>query len=101
MLYVHVPGMVSRSPGGSEGMMAVIATVLVALWLTVSEAKTEMMCLETKDGEEVPFTLTAAGQVYKQADGFVYVGGAITENWDLKCRGNASNVERTGVLMTV
>ena len=82
-------------------MMAVIATVLVALWLTVSEAKTEMMCLETKDGEEVPFTLTAAGQVYKQADGFVYVGGAITANWDLKCQGNASNVERTGVLMTV
>ena len=46
--------------------------------LTVSEAKTEIMCLQTKCGGHVPFTVTAVGQVYKQAFEFAYLGGAIS-----------------------
>ena len=46
--------------------MTVIVSACVAFSLTVSEAKTEIMCLPTKDGGNVPFTGTAAGQVYKQ-----------------------------------
>ena len=42
------------------------------------------MCLQTKDGGHVPFTATAAGQVYKQTVEFVYLGGAVSADWDLK-----------------
>ena len=52
--------------------------------LTVSEAKREIMCLETKkSGGKVSFTINAAGQVYKQTIHFVYLGGAITADRDL------------------
>ena len=63
--------------------MTVIVTACAAFGLTVSEAKTEIMCLQTKGGEHVPFTVTAAGQVYKQTGEFVYLGGAISADWDL------------------
>ena len=42
------------------------------------------MCLQTKGGGHVPFTVTAAGQVYKQTVEFVYLGGAISADWDLR-----------------
>ena len=35
-------------------------------------------------GGHVPFTVTAAGQVYKQTVYFVYLGGAISADWDLR-----------------
>ena len=41
------------------------------------------MCLETKGGAKVSFTISAAGQVYKQTIEFVYLGGAITADGDL------------------
>ena len=41
------------------------------------------MCLETKGGVKVSFTISAAGQVYKQTIEFVYLGGAITADGDL------------------
>ena len=59
-------------------MMTVIVTACSAFGLTVSEAKTEIMCLQTKDGGNVSFTVAAAGQVYKQTIEFVYLGGAIS-----------------------
>ena len=37
-----------------------------AEWLTVSEAKTEIMCPQTKGGGKVSFTINAAGLLYKQ-----------------------------------
>ena len=42
------------------------------------------MCLQSKGGGHVPFTVTAAGQVYKQTVEFVYMGGAISADWDLR-----------------
>ena len=59
-------------------MMTVIVTACSSFGLTVSEAKTEIMCLETKCGRKVSFTINSAGQVYKQKIEFVYLGGAIT-----------------------
>ena len=41
------------------------------------------MCLQTKGGGHVPFTVTAAGQAYKQTVEFVHLGGAISADWDL------------------
>ena len=32
----------------------------------------------------MPFTVTAAGQVYKQTVEFAYLGGAISADWDLR-----------------
>ena len=84
MLYADDAGIVSRSPERLEKMMTVIVTACAAFGLTVSEAKTEIMCLRTKGGGHVPFTVTGAGQVYKQTVEFVYLGGAISADWDLR-----------------
>ena len=65
-------------------MMTMIVTACAAFGLTVPEATTEIMCLRTKGGGHVPFTVTAAGQVYKQTVEFVYLGGAISADWDLR-----------------
>ena len=64
-------------------MITVIVTACAAFALTVSEAKAETMCLQMKGGGHVPFIVTAAGQVYKQTVEFVYLGGAISADWDL------------------
>ena len=66
MLYADDSGIASRSPEGLEKMMTVILTACAAFGLSVSEAKTEIMWLQTTGGGHVPFTVVAAGQVYKQ-----------------------------------
>ena len=65
--------------------MGVIVVVCVAFGLTVSEAKTEIMCLRTKGMPESAaiFSVEAAGQVYNQTNEFVYLGGNVTHNSDL------------------
>ena len=83
MLYADDAGIVSRSSEDLERMMTVIVTACSAFELTVSEAKTEIMCLQANDGGKVVFTINAAGQVYKQTIEFVYLGGAITADRDL------------------
>ena len=83
MLYADDAGIVSRSSEGLERMMTVIVTACSSFGLTVSEAKTEIMCMQTKGGGKVSFTINAAGQVYKQTIEFVYLGGAITADRDL------------------
>ena len=83
MRYADDAGIVSRSLEGLEMMMAVIVTACSAFGLAVSEAKTEIMCLQAKGGGKVLFTINAAGQVYKQTIEFVYLGGAITADRDL------------------
>ena len=82
MLYADDAGIVSRSSEGLERMMTVIVTACSSFGLTVSEAKTEIMCLETKSGGKLSFTVNAAGQVYKQTIQFVYFGGAIAADRD-------------------
>ena len=66
MLYADDAGIVSQSPGGLERMT------------TVSDGKTDIMCLQTDYGGEVSFTITAAGQVYRRTINFVYLSGAIS-----------------------
>ena len=62
--------------------MGVIVVVCAAFGLTVSEAKTEMMCLRAKGMPEftATFSLEAAGQVYNQMNEFVYLGGDVNHN---------------------
>ena len=83
MLYADNTGIVSRLSEGLERMTTVIETACSSFELTISEAKTEIMCLETKMVGKVSFTINAARQLHKRTIGFVYLGGAITEDRNL------------------
>ena len=56
-----------------------------AFGLTVSEAKTEIMCLRAKWMPEstAAFSVKAAGHVYNQTNEFVCLGGNFNQNADL------------------
>ena len=66
MLYADDAGVVSLSPEQLRTMMGVIVVFCTAFDLTVSEAKTEIVCLRTKGMPEsiAIFSEEAAGQVY-------------------------------------
>ena len=70
--------------------MEVIVAVCAAFRLTVSEAKTEIMCLRTKRMSEstITFNVEAAGQVYNQTNEFVYLGGNVNHSGDLSIEVN-------------
>lgn len=59
-------------------MMVVVVTMCADFSPTVSEASTEMACLQTREIPDAAtaFSFEAAGEVYKQAHDFVYLGGA-------------------------
>ena len=85
MLYADDAGVVSQSPEQLRKMMGVIVVVCAAFGLTVSEAKTEIMCLRAKGMPESSAisSVEAAGQVYNQTNEFVYLGGNVNHNADL------------------
>ena len=82
MLYADEAGVVSRSSEGLEKMMTVIVTACSSFGLAVSEAKTEIVCLQTKGGGKLSFTINAAGKVYQQTIEFGYLRGDITAERD-------------------
>ena len=84
MLYADDAGIVSRSSSeGLERMIRVVVTTCSSFGLTVSEAKTKIMCMQTKGGGKVSFTINAAGQAYQQTIEFVHLGGGISADRDL------------------
>ena len=85
MLYADDAGVVSQSPEQSRKMMRVIVVVCAAFGLTVSEAKTEIMCLRAKGIPQstATFSVEAAGQAHNQTNEFVYLGGNVNQNADL------------------
>ena len=66
MLYAYDAGVVSQSPEQLRKIMGVIVVVCAAFGLTVSEAKTEIMCLRADGMPEstATFSVEAASQVY-------------------------------------
>ena len=70
MIYADDAGVVSRSPEQLTKMMEVVVVVCAAFGLTVSEAKTEIVCLRAKGMPEstATFSVEAAGQVYNQTN---------------------------------
>ena len=62
--------------------MRAIVVVCATFGLTVSEAKTEIMCLRTKDVLEstAMFSVEAAGEMDKKTNEFVYLGGNVNHN---------------------
>ena len=59
--------------------------VYAAFGLTVSEAKTEVICLRTKGMTDstATFSVEAADKVYSQTNEFVYLGENVNHNGDL------------------
>ena len=82
MLYADDAGADSQSPKQLRKMIGVIAVVCTAFCLTVSDIKTEIMCLRAKGMPEstATFSVEAAGKVYSQTNEFVYLGGNINHN---------------------
>ncbi|CAB1101598.1 unnamed protein product [Ectocarpus sp. CCAP 1310/34] len=78
VLYADDAAILSRSPESLKKMISVIVHVAGLFGLMVSEPKTEIMCMLPKGIEERPFTVSAAGQTYKQTDRFVYLGRTIS-----------------------
>ena len=62
--------------------MGVIVIVCTAFGLTLTEAKTEIICLRAKGVAESSATssVEAAGQVYNQTNEFVYIKGNMNES---------------------
>ena len=85
MLYADDTGVVSQSSEHLRKMMGVIVITCAAFGLTVSEVKTEIMCLCAKGIPEstATFRVEAASQVYNQMNEFVYPGGNVNHNADL------------------
>ena len=88
MLYADDVGVVSQSPEQMRKMMGVIMVVCAAFVLTVSEAKTEIMCLRAKEMPEctATFSVEAAGQAYNQTNECVYLGENVNHNADRRIR---------------
>ena len=82
ILYADDAGVLWQSPEQPKKMIGVIVVVCVAFGLTVSEAKTEIMCLRTKGilKSAAIFSVEAAGQVCSQTNEFVYLGGNVNHN---------------------
>ena len=85
ILYADDAGVVSQSPEQLRKMIGVIVVVCTAFDLTVSEAKTDIMCLCEKGMPEstTTFSKEVVGQMYNQTDEFVYLGGNVNHNADL------------------
>ena len=83
MLYADDACIVSRSPQGLAKMMEVIVEVCQAFALTLSEKKTKTMCMPPPRTPRTMVRIEAAGQIYKQVQSFIYLGGAVTETPDM------------------
>ena len=84
MLYADDTGVVLRSPEHLRKMTGVIVVVCAAFGLTVSKAKTEIICLRAKGMPEstATFNVEEAGQAYNQSNEFVYLGENVNHNAD-------------------
>ena len=76
--------------------MWVIVVVCAAFGPTVSEAKTEIMCLHAKGMPEstATFSVEAAGQVYYQTNEFLYLGGNVKPHCRPVHRGRPAHTQR-------
>ena len=79
MLYAADAGVVTQSPKLMRKMMGVIVVVCATFGLTVSETKTEIMCLRAQGMPEstATFSVDTEGQVYNQTN-VLYTSGEST-----------------------
>ena len=83
MLYADDACIVSRTPRGLGRMMAVFVEVFGTFGLTISETKTETMCIPIPRAPATKIVLNATGQQYRQTTSFTYLGSTVTETPNL------------------
>ena len=83
MLYADDACIVSRSPCGLGRTMAVYVDVFSTFRLTISESKTETMCMPIPRTPALKIVFNATGQQYRQTTFFAYLGGTLTETPNL------------------
>ena len=83
VLYAVDACIVSRSPRGLERMMAVFVGVFGTFGLTISESKTETMCMPILRAPATNIVFNTTGQQYRQTTSFNYLGGTMTETPNL------------------
>ena len=83
MLYADDACIASRSPRGLGRMIAVFVEVLGTFGLTISESKTENMCMPIRRAPVTKVVFNATGQQYHQTTSFTYLGGTVTETPNL------------------
>ena len=64
-------------------MMAVFVEVFGTFGLTISESKTETMCMPISRAPATEIVLNATGQEYRQTTSFTYLGGSVIETLNL------------------
>ena len=79
MLYADDACVVSRSPRGLGRMMVVFVEVFGPFGLTISESKTETMCMPIPRAPATKIVFNTTGQQYHQTTPFTYLGGAVIE----------------------
>ena len=79
MLYADDACIVSRSPRGLGLMMAVFVEVFGAFGLTISESKTETMCMPIPRAPTTKIVFNTTRQQYRQTTSFIYLGGTVAE----------------------
>ena len=79
MLYADDACVVSRSPRGLGRMMVVFVEVFGPFGLTISESKTETMCMPIPRAPATKIVFNTTGQQYHQTTSFTYLGGAVIE----------------------
>ena len=79
MLYADDACIVSRSTRGLGRMMAVFVEVFGAFGLTISESKTETMCMPIPRAPATKIVFNATGQQHRQTTSCTYLGGTVTE----------------------
>ena len=70
-------------PHGLGRMMAVFVKVFGTFGLTISESKTETMCMPTPLVPATKIAFNATGKQYRQTTSFIYFGGIVTETPNL------------------
>ena len=83
MLYVDDACIVSLSPRGLGRMMAVFVEVFGTFGLTISESKTETMCMPISRAPAAKIVFNATRQQYRQTTSFAHLRGTVTETLNL------------------
>ena len=79
MMYADDACIVSRSPRGLGRMLAVFVEVFGTFGLTISESKTETMCVPIPRASVTKIVFNATGKKYRQTTPFTYLEGTVTE----------------------
>ena len=83
MLYTDDACIMSRSTRGLGRMMAVFVEVFGTFGLTISESKTETMCMPIPRAPTTKIVFNTKGQQYHQTTSFAYLGGTVSETPNL------------------